>query len=285
MITRRTFLKGALAGVVGGEAISQAMLSAAVAAPAPGRLRISSCVVGLEQAKQAGLDGAEVRVGEAADKLQITDPAVRQKYKEQMAQTGLPISSFMMGLLNTNPLATDPRAPAWLEQSIDAAKDLGVGVILVAFFGKGNLLQDGQLKQGDVDVAVQRLKQAAPRAREAGVILAIENTLSARQNVEILDRIGQPSVRVYYDVGNSTRNGYDVPEEIRFLKDRIACIHLKDGRNYLGEGGIKFEPIAAAIKAIKYQGWIVMETSNPSKDAVADARRNAAFIRRLFGQA
>jgi sugar phosphate isomerase/epimerase len=74
-----------------------------------------------------------------------------------------------------------------------------------------------------------------------------------------------------------------VPEEIRFLKDRIACFHFKDRDRYLGEGTIQFEPIAAAIKAIGYKGWIVMETANPSKDAVADARRNAAHIRRLFG--
>jgi sugar phosphate isomerase/epimerase len=189
----------------------------------------------------------------------------------------------MMGLLNSNPLASDPRAPAWLEQSIDAAKDLGAGVILVAFFGKGNLLQDRQVKQAEVDVVVNRLKTAAPRAKEAGVILAIENTLSAKQNVEILERISHDAVRVYYDVGNSTRNGYEVPAEIRFLKDRIACIHFKDGPNYLGEGEIKFDPIAAAIKAIGYQGWIVMETSNPSKDPGADAKCNAAFIRNLFG--
>jgi len=39
--------------------------------------------------------------------------------------------------LNSNPLATDPRGPAWLEQSIDAAKDLGAKVILVAFSAGG----------------------------------------------------------------------------------------------------------------------------------------------------
>ena len=115
------------------------------------------------------------------------------------------------------------------------------------------------------------------------MILAIENTLSAKQNIEILERIGQDSVAIYYDVGNSTRMGYDVPAEIRLLKDRIAMFHFKDGPNYLGEGEVKFEPIAAAIKDIGYQGWIVMETSNPSKDAVADAKRNAAYIRKLFG--
>ena len=99
----------------------------------------------------------------------------------------------------------------------------------------------------------------------------------------ILDRIGHESVAVYYDVGNSTRMGYDVPAEIRLLKDRIAMVHFKDGPNYLGEGDVKFDPIAAAIKDIGYQGWIVLETSNPSKDGVADAKRNAEFIRRLFG--
>jgi len=195
----------------------------------------------------------------------------------------LVISSFMMGLFNSNPLATDPRGPAWLEQAIDAAKDLKAGVILVAFFGKGTLLQDGQLKRDDINVVVQRVKAAAPRAAEAGVVLALENTLSAKQNVELLERINHDAVRVYYDVGNSTNGGYDVPAEIRFLKDRIACIHFKDGRAYLGEGKIKFEPVAQAIKDIGYRGWIVQETSDPSGDGVADARRNAAFIRKLFG--
>ncbi len=211
----------------------------------------------------AGLDGVEIGVGEAADRLLIVNPTVRQRFKDQMRETGLVISSFMMGLLNSNPLASDPRGPAWLEQTIDAAKDLGAGVILVAFFGKGDLLQNRELKTGDVDVVVRRLKAAAPRAKQSGVILAIENKLSARQNAEILERIDHPSVRVYYDVGNSSNMGYDVPAEIRFLKERIAIFHFKDGRNYLGEGKIRFAPIAAAIKEIGYRGWIVMETSNP----------------------
>ena len=281
-LRRRTFLKGTLAGLVSGEILSAVRVEPAAPTP-PKTIRIGSCVVGLEQGKQAGLDGVEIRVGEPAERLRIADPAVRRQYREQMTSTGLVISSFMMGLLNTNPLASDPRAPAWLEQSIDAAQDLRAAVILVAFFGKGNLLQDNQLKQDDVQIVVQRLKAAAPRARDCGVVLAIENTLSARQNVEILERIGHESVRVYYDVGNSNSRGYDVPAEIRFLKDRIACFHFKDRDRYLGEGTIQFEPIAAAIKAIGYKGWIVMETANPSKDPMADARRNAAYIRGLFG--
>jgi L-ribulose-5-phosphate 3-epimerase len=282
-MTRRTLLKGAAAGLAGGVLLPQSGLQSFAAEAPAVKIKIGSCVIGLDQAKRAGLDGVEIGVGGADDKLQVANPAVREKYKAQMKETGLVISSFMMGLLNSYPLASDPRGPAWLEQSIDAAKDLGAKVILVAFFGKGSLLEGKKVKTADVDVVVERLKAAAPRAKDAGVILAIENTLTAKQNAEILDRIGSPAVQVYYDVGNLTGMGYDVPAEIRFLKERIAIFHFKDGRGYLGEGKVPFKPIAEAMRDIGYQGWIVLETSNPSKDGVADARRNAAFIRKLFG--
>jgi sugar phosphate isomerase/epimerase len=201
-----------------------------------------------------------------------------------MKQTGLPICSLMMGLLNSYPLASDPRGPAWLEQSIDAAKDLGARVILVAFFGKGDLLgADGKVKPADVDVVVQRLKAAAPRAKDAGVILGIENYLDAKENARILERINHDSVRLYYDVFNTgATKGYDVPAELRFLKDRVAQVHFKNGPSYLDNGQVKFEPIAAALKEIQFKGWIVLETSSPSKDAVADVKRNAEFARGLF---
>jgi L-ribulose-5-phosphate 3-epimerase len=283
-LSRRHFIASA-AGLAGSFLLLPHLAGVLRAAERAGRFRIGSCRLDLPQARAAGLDGIEIPVRDNAEKLQISDPAVRDKLKAQMRETGVAVSSLMMGLFNQYPLVSDPRAVSWLEQCIDAAKDLGAGVILVAFFGKGDLrLPDGTLKAADVDQVVARIKAVAPRARAAGVTLALENTLSAKQNAEILTRIGSEAVQLYYDVGNSTRNGYDVPAEIRALGARIACIHFKDGKSYLGEGDIKFEPIAAAIREIRYQGWIVLETSDPSKNSVADAQRNAAFIRRLFGQ-
>lgn len=281
--TRRDFLREC--AVAGGLAAFPAIVpSFAFASQWSAKdLRLGSCMLDLEEAKQIGLDGVEIRANLAGDHLDLADAAVRQKYKDQMKATGLPISSIMLGLLNSYPLASDPRGPAWLDQAIEAAKDLGAGVILVAFFGKGDLLEDGKLKTADVDVAVERIKAAASKAKQAGVVLGIENTLSAQQNAAILDRIASDAVRVYYDVGNSTRQGYDVPAEIRFLKDRIAIFHFKDNPHYLGQGDVRFDAIAAAIRDIGYRGWIVLETTNPSKDKLADTRRNAQFVRKLFG--
>ena len=283
MNTRREFLTKSVVAVAGATLVPT-LFAANSEKPAARQIRVGTCVVGLAQAKQAGLDGAEVRVGEAADTLEIADPKVRARYKEQMQQTGLPVCSLMMGLLNQYPLATDRRAPAWLEQSIDAARDLGARVILVAFFGNGDLLgADGKVKEADVDVLVQRLKAVAPRAKDAGVILGIENYLNGAQNVRILDRINHDSVQLYFDVYNTgTTKGHNVPADIRLLKGRIAQFHFKNGEHYLDYNKGKFEPIAAAIKEVEFRGWVVLETSNPSKNPVADAKRNGDYTRAMF---
>lgn len=284
-ITRRQFIAGS-AGTIAG-----AVLFSRLADAAPGKIRVGACdwslgavkPEGIDVAKAAGLDGLEISAGNPADVLKIADAAWRKQYKDKMAATGIVAPSTAMGLLNSAPLATDPRGPAWLDQVIDATKDLDAKVILLAFFGKGDLRdKDGNLKPNDVDVVVQRLKDAAPKAKEKGVILGIENTLSAKQNVDILERVQSDSVLVYYDIRNSTDNGYDVPAEIRFLGDRICQIHFKDGDHYLGQGEVKMEPVAEAMAAIDYGAWVVLETSTPSKDRVADFKKNAEYTRQLL---
>lgn len=284
-ITRRRFLAttaGGLAGTVLASSVSYAQTAA-------GKVRVGVCDWSLGMrgpeamavAKGIGLDGVEVSAGDAADTLQIADAAYRQQYKEAVQKTGVATASVAMGFLNGSPLATEPRGPAWLDQTIAATQDLGAKVILVAFFGKGDLRRGKELKEKEVDALVERLKDAAPKALEAGVILGLENTLSAEQNLAILDRVKNDAVRVYYDIGNSTDNGYDVPAEIRLLKDRICQIHFKDGGHYLGEGKVKVPPVAEAIHAIEYKGWIVLETAMPSNKRDADFKRNADFVRSL----
>ena len=277
-LSRRSFLTET-AGVLA----ASAFFPVNAHANAEPRIKVGACVVGLDDAKQAGLDGVEVRAGDAADELDIFKAATRAKYKTQMQATGLSIRSIMMGLLNNFPLATDPRAPAWLAQTIDAAKDLGAKNILVAFFGKGDLLNGRQIKEAEFGSAVKRIREAAVRAKDAGVTLALENMLSAEQNLRLLEEVNHEAVSLYYDVYNTgITMGYDSPAEIRKLKGRISQIHFKNGDRYLDESKPYFEAIAAAVKEISYQGWIVLETSSPSKNGVSDAKRNGDFVRTLF---
>jgi len=288
-ITRRAFLSRSALGAAGALTLTR-WAGAQDAAP---KLRLGACdwsmlaagPQGLEVGKRIGLDGVEASAGDAADTLKIADPACLQQYKEAMAQTGLIVPSIAMGLLNNNPFATDSRAPAWLDQTIGAAKALGAKVILLAFFGKGDLRVKDQLKEKEIDAVVQRVKDAMPKAKEAGVTIGFENTLSGKDTLAIMDRVGSDYFKMYYDIGNSTYNDYDVPKEIRDLKGRICQIHFKDGGNYLGKGLVKMEPVAEAIKESGYSGWIVLETAIPSRKRDDDFKTNADYVRKLMGMA
>lgn len=265
-----------------------ALAATTIAKAEPGivgpRFRFGTCRLNLTDAKTAGLEGIEFRSALTEGELNLTDPAVIREQLALIKQTGLPICSVMMGILNTHPFATDPNAPEWLDQAIDAAQQLGAGVVLVAFFGKGDLLDEqDRPKRDDIAAAVRRLKQAAPKAKDAGVVLGLENFLNGEENARILDQVNHEAVQSYYDVYNTgITKGHDVPADLGLLKGRIAQIHFKNGNKYLDDEPEKFEPIAAAIKHIGYRGWIVLETNAPSGDAVADERRNGDYLRTLF---
>jgi len=93
-------------------------------------------------------------------------------------------------------------------------------------------------------------------------------------------------VLVYYDVGNSTKNGFDVVKEIRWLgKDRICQFHLKDNPHFMGEGKIQFAPIVHAIRDIGYSGYANLETDAGKNSVEADMRRNLLYIRGVMARA
>jgi L-ribulose-5-phosphate 3-epimerase len=229
----------------------------------------------LAVAKEIGLEGVQMDAGGAADKLRTSQPDVRAAYKEAMKETGMAVASICMGLLNGSPLVSDPRAPAWVSDTIETAATLGANVILLAFFGRGTLQTQEQK-----DRAAEILKPLAPKAEKAGVTLGIENTLSAEDNIRIVDKIQSPAVQVYYDVANSTSNGYDVPKEIRLLGNRICEFHFKD-RTLLGQGEVKYSPIRDAVRDIGYKGWIILEGANPLGGKISGAY-NAGFTRGLL---
>jgi sugar phosphate isomerase/epimerase len=177
-----------------------------------------------------------------------------------------------------NGLKSDRLAPKWVSDSIRLTNALKTKVLLVPFFGKWALQTPAE-----IDYVGDALRELAPEAEKAGVILGIEDTVSARDNVRIMDLSRSKNVMVYYDVGNSTRGGFDVVKEIRWLgKDRICQFHFKDNPHYLGEGDIQFAPIIHAIRDIGYSGYANLETDVHPKTVEADMRRNLLYIRQLL---
>jgi len=232
----------------------------------------------LAVAKKLGVDGIEIEAGKAGEQLECADTELQKGYLAEIEKTGVVMSSICMGLLNSNPLWSDPRAKSWLDQTIDATAALGAKAILVAFFGKGNLKEGPEAKARTIEV----VKSVAEHAEKKGVTLGLENRLSAEENIEMVEKIGSSFVRVYYDIGNSHGEGYDVPKEIRLLGTKYICmIHFKDGGSLLGRGKIDMAAVGQAVRDIGYEGWIVLETQSPLGPEASTAY-NTGFIRGLL---
>ncbi len=232
-----------------------------------------------ETAARIGLDGVQLGIANTDQQtLKLRRPEVQREYVAAAKKAGV-------ALLGTacqyrRPLKSEPVAAVILNDWIEVTRALGGRVILVPFFGKPNIADVNVKEEFDRLVAV--LRELGPRAEKAGVILGLENTLSAADNRKILDAVDSPAVQIYYDVGNSTNNGYRVIEEIRALgKERICEFHIKDGRHLLGQGSIDMPAVAQAIHDIGYKDWLVLETSSPS-DLVADTRTNLEYVRKVF---
>lgn len=286
-ITRRNFLYSGVAAAAGLAlpAIDGQLLTAyAVAKNARFRvgvtdwnLRQTAKLESVALSKKLGFDGVQISIGR---KMELNDKALQQSFLAESKRVGQPLTSLCLDILHVNGLKSDPLGQRWTAEAIPIAKAMGVKVILLPFFGKWALTT-----QAEMDYVGDALKEIAPAAEKAGVILGLEDTISARDNVRIMERSKSPAVLTYYDVGNSTLQGFDIIEEIRWLGNKRICeVHLKDNPGYLGQGKINFNGVVKALADIGFDKWAQLECDAPSGSVENDMSKNLSFIRNVIAQ-
>jgi sugar phosphate isomerase/epimerase len=234
-------------------------------------------------AAHLGFDGVQVSFGRKItdNKMPADNPEIVARYLQLSKEHAIPIDGTCVDRLHNNGLKSDKLAPKWVLDSIRLTKALHTKVLLLPFFGPWALKTPAEM-----DYTGDALRDLAPEAEKAGVILGLEDTISAEDNVRIMERSRSKNVLVYYDVGNSTKAGFDIVKEIRWLgKDRICQFHLKDNPHYLGEGDIQFAPVMHAIRDIEFSGYANLETDAQADTLESDMRRNLMYIRRIMEQA
>ena len=280
--TRRDVILGFAAGTFGAERVLAAKGKLRIGIT-DWNLNLGANPEAVPLAARLGFEGVQVSFGRkiAEGKMPVDNPAVIDRYLQLSKANGIPIDGTCVDRLHVNGLKSDKQAPKWVLDSIRLTKALGTRVLLLPFFGPWALKTNPEM-----DYVGDRLRELAPEAEKAGVILGLEDTVSAEDNVRMMDRSRSKNVKVYYDVGNSTVAGFDVVKEIRWLgKDRICQFHLKDNPHYLGEGGIQFAPIVRAIRDIGFSGFANLETDVQPQNLDAGLRRNLNYIRQIMRQA
>ncbi len=257
----------------------------------------------IPRAARVGLEAIQVSLGTAPDNIMLRDSAVRKRYIELGKEYNIVFCSVAVGsILHHLPLTTEPQSAVFVIDGLEAAGALGARNILIAFFFDGDLLErdasgnyinissgkypEYKWKDKDIERLIAVMKQIAPRAEDLGIALGLENSLSADQNLQIINEIGSPMVQIYYDIGNSWNFGYNVPGEIRKIGNHRMCeIHIKNAGSkliYGDEGEVDMEACAEALGDIGYDKWLVLETIGRPGRFVEDTTANIEFVRRVF---
>ena len=236
-------------------------------------------------AREIGLDGIQVSVQYPTDgKPTLRDPKTQAAFKRAALENGIQICSLAIGNPGKSrmPMHTSPAFAILLAEAVEIAYNIGTNNILLPILGESHI---DMTNQAQVDSFVAMMKEVARYAEKHGVVVALEDWISAEDNIKIVDAIGSDYVGVYYDAHNIvSRITTDIYAEPKMLGKRIHQIHVKNARMLMsGEGGkLDWPRMAKEFHEIGYRGWYVLETGSPTGDIVADTRANIEYVKKTF---
>lgn len=229
-----------------------------------------------DKAKELGLDGVQVSMDFDVKNPIWGTPLQLAEMRAAMARTNLECASTSPKL-NGDPFISTPSAIEYTINSIKGANYLGSKDILMPFYGKANLQDKStkRIKKEYFKPLVERLKLITPIAEKLGVSIGMENSLNAEDDIRIIEAVGSPALKVYFDIMNFQYYGFDSVPEMKKLKGYINQIHIKDIDHRLNKNSRMprdVEGCLDTIGEIGYKGWLVLETHahNPKKHGSLD---------------
>jgi len=246
------------------------------------------------EAQKIGFDGIEFDLARDYKNDVLWTRQGRQSLLDMAKETGVEVSSVCLGAMWAQTFAADEadareRAREVVTEASRFTPELGTKVILVPIVGVEN--QDNAV---GVERWVEGLRTCAPVAEQTGAILALENVgrspaRSAESILGIINQVGSPNVKAYYDVGNGTSFGFDANEELRLLGKNVAQVHIKGARSaQLWENTLDMTKVAHTLKEIGYDGYLVFETQateNPLEGAGRNLKLLKEYIQEAYGAA
>ena len=298
-MTRRDFVKHATVASAAVPAMVEAQASGPVQTketvnPVPVRVGMTDWNLGqrgdiakIALAREIGLDGIQVSVQYPIDGKTPTlrDPETQAAFRRAALENGIQICSLAIGSPGKSrlPLHTNPAAAILLVEAVEVARNIGTNNILLPILGDSHI---DMSNPSQVATFVAMMKEVARYAEKYGVVVGLEDWISAEDNIRLLDAIGSDYVAVYYDAHNLVARAAskDVYAEPKLLGKRISQIHVKNANMLLSTPGGKMDwpRMAQQFYDIGYRGWYVLETDSPNKDIVADTRANIEYVKKTF---
>jgi len=252
----------------------------------------------LEYCAKLGYDGLEIAPFTLAKTVSEISPLQRRQLRQAAARAGVEICGLhwllarMEGLhLNHPDTAVRERTARYLCDLVDCCADLGGKIMVLGSPQQRNVLPGLTTRQA-WDLAAQTLASVVRRAETHGVVICFEplspaetsfiNT--AAEAIDFARQFNSAAMKIILDVKAMCSEPKPIPQIIRKSWPHFAHFHANDKNlNGPGFGEVDFEPIAAALNEVGYNGWVSVEVFKFEEGPEAIASRSLECLRRAFG--
>jgi D-psicose/D-tagatose/L-ribulose 3-epimerase len=239
----------------------------------------------LDQIKRWGYDGVELPVFDF-------NAANFKKVGAKLDALGLGRTAVTVCTADENPVSPDAgKRKAGLERlkrAIDMCAVAGathlcgpIHSALGEFTGQGRTADEWRWGQ-------ETLAKAADHAKANKITLVVEylNRFEcyflncAEDTARFCREVNHPNLKMMYDTFHANIEEKSPRGAIQACKDQVVHVHISENdRSTPGEGGVNWDATWAALKEIKYDGWLMIEAFGLALPELAAATK---IWRRMF---
>ncbi|WP_460684791.1 sugar phosphate isomerase/epimerase family protein [Niabella aquatica] len=239
-------------------------------------------------AKELDADGIEIDMGGLGNRPTFDNKLLTDSVRAQFLKTAAENNIEIFCLAMTGYYAQSFCGRKAYVQSIeDCISTMQLMHVKTAFLPLG--VQCDLKKNPSVrDSVVARLKVAGSMAEKAGVTIAVETALTAKEEVQLLKEINSPAVKIYFNFSAPLKEGRNLYKELRVLgRKRIAMIHAtnKDSVWLQNDPQIDLHKVKRTLDKMKWRGWLVVERSRDAtqpRNVKYNYGANVAYLKKIF---
>lgn len=239
-------------------------------------------------AKELNADGIELDMGSLGPRetfdSKLGDPVERQKFLDKSKELGVGISSIAMSGFYAQSFATRETVTKMIQDCVDTMDKMNVKIAFLPLGTQCDLVKNPELRP----TIIKKLQWAGKQVGKIGGVIAIETSLDATQEKNLLEEIGSKNIKSSFNFANAIENGRDICEEIKILgKKYLAQIHASNTDKVWLEKdtAIDMPKVKATLDAMNWKGWLIIERSRDVaivRDVKANYGANVAYLKKIF---
>lgn len=240
-----------------------------------------------QRTHEIGADGLLLDMGGLGNRptfdSKLFDPVHRRNFKAEMAKYNVELAGIAMSGFYAQDFSERDIEPM-INDCITTMELMDTKIAFLPMGVKGDLVKYPEKR----DAIIANLKLAATKAEAANVVIGIETALPASEELKLLEEIGSPAIKIYFNFANALQNNRNLISEIKTLGAENICQIMctdKDGVWLENNPRIDMPLVKKTLDEIGYKGWLVIERSrdaNNPRDVIGNFGANTRFLKSVF---